>query len=387
MANTLSALNPEVWKPIVQDYLNNMLIARQVCNTKCEALLSSGDQVNFPFINDVRVQSYAQGTDLVADAIAATQSSLIVDQSKAAIFVMDPVQEKQALANYGMQLAYQSAYVLKNNIDQHMLATGVTGAAGTVVGGTLDASTMYSKMTDVRAVLSRQNATDGELFAVLDPERIALVEQSFVANGFNLADSTLKNGFAGNLNGFRVYTSNNLKYSVTLTMDTQPTNLDTITVYGVTWTWVTDGTAANPGEINIGADLADAKAILVSAINGTAPPAVGDYVDVSVANRRVYQNAQVTEAAFGGNLSVFTAFGKISASETFTAATNVFGTETSNLLFGRMGAISLAMQMMPDLYIREEPLQLAKNYITHTLWGDKVFTRDEKRLVKMSINA
>lgn len=386
MANTLSALNPELWKPIIQDYLNNMLIAREVCNTKCEALLNSGDQVNFPFINDVRVQSYSQGTDLTADAITATQSSLIVDQSKVAMFVMDPVQEKQALANYGMQLAYQSAYVLKNNIDQHMLNTGVTAAAGTVVGGALTAATMYSKMTDVRAVLSRQNATDGELFAVLDPERIALVEQSFVANGFNLADTTLKNGFAGNLNGFRVYTSNNLKYSVPLTLAT-PTVGDTVLAYGVTWTWAANGAAALPGEVSVGANAAAGQANLVLAINGGATGAA-TYIDTSVDNRRVYQNAQVNATAFVANVSTITAFGKISGSLPVNVGANVgFGTETSNMLFGRMGAISLAMQMMPNLYIREEPLQLAKNYITHTLWGDKVFTRDEKRLVKMSFDA
>jgi hypothetical protein len=59
--------------------------------------------------------------------------------------------------------------------------------------------------------------------------------------------------------GFYVYSSNNLPTTVTLTMDTQPTNLDTITILGVTWTWVTDGTAAAAGEINIGANIADAK--------------------------------------------------------------------------------------------------------------------------------
>lgn len=106
MANSLTALNPEIWKSMIQDYLNNMLISKAVANVKCEALLSSGDQVNFPYVNDVRVQSYTQGTDLTMDTLTATQDSLTIAQSKAATFVMDPVQEKQALAAYSATLAY-----------------------------------------------------------------------------------------------------------------------------------------------------------------------------------------------------------------------------------------------------------------------------------------
>ena len=387
MANALTALNPEVWKPVIQDYLNNMLIARDICNTKCEALLQAGDQVNFPKVSDVRVQSYTQGTNLTADALTATQSSLTVDQSKVAMFVLDPVQEKQSLANYGMELAYQSAFQLRNNIDQHVLNTAINGASSQIAGGTLAAATLYTLMTDVKAQLSRNNATDGQVFSVLDPERIALLEQSFVANGFNVADTTLKNGFVGSVNGFRVYTSNNLPYSVAYTQDTIPVAGTTITAYGVTWTWAANGAAAAPGEISIGANNAAAQANLLLALNGTGTPAAATYIDVSVDERRSYQNGQVAASAFVANVTTITAFGKIGASTTSVAGNNAVGTETGKLVFGRMGAPSLAIQMLPELYIREEPLQLAKNYMTHTLFGDAVFSRDAKRLVRVTMNA
>lgn len=382
-ANAITALNPENWKPVVQDYLNNMLVSRAICNTKCEAQLSDGDQVNFPYVADVRVQSYAQGTDLTADALAATQDSLTVDQSKAAVFVLDPVQEKQAKADYGMALARQCAYQLGNEMDQRVIASGVTNATDSVTGGTLTTSTLLSKMADARSELARNNATDGELFAVLDPERISLLTQTFVANGFQIGDRTLVNGFAGKALGFDVYESNNLAYAITLTCDTQPTATDTFTIAGVTWTCVADGTCASPGEINIGADLADFKTIFVKAINGESS---ADYVDVSTANRRKYQNMQVTAATFVGDGCALTSYGKMAPTETFTAGTNIFGTETSSSLFGRKGAISMAMQMYPELYIREEPLQLAKNYITHQLYGVATFVRDRERVVKMTFN-
>lgn len=384
MANSLTALNPEIWKPIVQDYLNNMLVARKICNVKCEQYLSSGDQVNFPYVSDVRVQSYTQGTDLTMDDLTATNDSLTVSSSKAATFVLDPVQERQALANYGIELARQSAYVLSNNIDQAVLQSGVTNANNTIAGGALSAATLQTQMTNAMAQLARNNATDGEMWAVLDPERVALLTQTFIANGFQVADSSLRNGFKGMAYDFNVYSSNNLPSAVTFTCDTQPTNGDTFTIGGYTWTCVTDGTAATAGQVNIGADLADFKTIFVKVLNGTSS---SDYVDVSVEQRRAYQNMQMAAATFVSNDCAITAYGRLNASETFTAATNVFGVETTQMLFGRQGAMSLAIQMYPELYVREEPKQLAKNYITHTLYGTATFVRDKKRVVKLTCNA
>src|SRR4051812_36031600 len=51
-----------------------------------------------------------------------------------------------------------------------------------------------------------------------------------------------------------------------LTMDTQPTANDTVTVGTITYTWKASGAVS--GEINRGADLAAAKVNFVAAING-----------------------------------------------------------------------------------------------------------------------
>jgi len=382
-----SIVNPEWWKPIIQDYLNNMLIGYDICNTKCEKYLSSGRAVHFPQISDVRVQDYTPGTDLTIDPLTAVDSTLTVDQSKAATFSVDPVEVKQALAEWVPRVSYQSAFELKNNTDQKIIQTGIDGASTTASGGSLSTSSVLEAFNARHAQLFRNNATDDELFAVIDADRLSLLTQTFVANGFQEADISLRRQFAGRASQFNVYVTNNLPYSVTLTVDTQPTNLDTFTLLGVTWTCVTDGTATNPGDVNIGADLADFQAIFPTAVNGTTPPSVGDYADVSTNNRRILQNAQLSASAFAANVSTITAYGKITPSETFTAGTNVFGTETTTLLFGRMGAISLGIQMTPELYIKPLQAQLGDNYITHTLFGTKVFSRDAKRLTNLTINA
>ena len=387
MANTISVLNPANWRPIVQDFLNNILVATKIANTEVRAELADGDTVNFPQMSDLRVQSYTQGTDLTIDALNASQSALSVDQSKAVTMAIDPVQERQAKAKYAMNMAKQAAFRLANQIDKKLLGVGVAGANNTIVGGTPTSSTMYSLFTSARAQLFRNNATDGSLWAVLDAARVALLAQTFVANGFVLADNFLKNSFSGMAHGFEVYTSNNLPSSVGLTVSVLPTAGDTFTVYGVTFTFVATGTATNPGEISLGANIGATQPTIVTAINGTGTPGVSTYIDVSTDDRRILQNNDVLSSTFSGDVTTITAVGLIAGSETFTSGSNVFGTETTQMLFGRQGAISLGMQMEPNLYIKDEPKQLARNYITHTLFGAKVFSRDAFRLVKITHNA
>jgi len=384
MANSLSALNPTYWKPIVQDYLNNMLIAKDICNVKCEEYLSDGATVDFPYVNDVKVQSYTQGTDLTPDTLTATSSQLTVNQSKAVIFQMSYMQERQAKADIAMKLAYQSAYQLKNNIDQYVIATGIAGVGQTLVGGSLSTSTILGKLNDAYAALVRENATDGEMFAVIDADRLSLLTQTFVANGYSEADRSLRNQFAGRAAGFDVFVSNNLPSSQTLTMATNPTAGDTFTVAGVTFTF--RAVPAVAGEIDIGNAAADTQLLVEMAINGTGTPSATTYIEVSAENRARLQSMQVDCGTFGSDAAVITSYGKIGGTETFTAAGNVFGTETSSMLFGRKGAISMAIQQQPELIVAQLEAQPAKNYMTHTFFGSKVFARDARRLVKMTFN-
>lgn len=124
----------------------------------------------------------------------------------------------------------------------------------------------------------------------------------------------------------------------TLTMDTQPTAGDTMTIGTKVYTFTADGTAAADGEIDVGADLADAKTLVVAAINGT------DGINTA--------HTLVTAAAFATNDMVITAKTKgvagdlIATTETFTAGTNVFDAATlGTTTAGVNGTIGTAGQM------------------------------------------
>lgn len=108
--------------------------------------------------------------------------------------------------------------------------------------------------------------------------------------------------------------------TVTLTIDTQVLSADTMTVEGVIYTFVPNGTANAEGEIPVGTDLATCQDAIVDAINGV------DGVNT--------KHPLVSAGAFGGNNSVFTVdVGGISgdgyeSTENFDAGTNVFSATT-----------------------------------------------------------
>jgi len=385
MANSFSALNPTNFMPMVQDFLNAMMVAKAISRTEFRAQLKSGSTIDFPYVTDLRVQDYTTGTDLTIDANTATSDTMSIDQSRAATFTLGPneiaqMEDKSLQAKY----ARQAAYRISNDIDQKLFTAGVNGADGTVAGGALTSSTILQYLTEARATLVNANGADGPLYAVLDPDRIALLAQAFIANGFGQADASLLNGFQGRAVGFDVYESVNLPTSATLTMATNPTADDTVTIKGVTFTF--KATPSNAGEVDVGTDAATSQTNLRNAVNGTGTPGATSYIALSTANRRKLTNAGVSMGAWATNAAVVTAYGKQANSETFTATADGWGTETSQALVGRKGATSLGLQIEPTMYEGKEPKRPETNFIIHTLFGTKVFNQDTFRLCKLTHN-
>ena len=388
-ANSWSTLAPVNFTPMVQDYLESYLVSTQISNTKWNSLLKSGQTIDFPTTSDMRSQVYTPGTDLTIDLNESASDPMLINQSRAVTWTMDPNQRAQAEdKGVAAKLAQRAAYITAKQIDQSVLATAIAGAAGTVAGGTLNTGTIYNKLTESLATLQRNEGADGPLFAVLDPERVALLAQNQVANGFNVADNALSNGFVGNsVTGFKVYSSNNLPSTVTLTMPTIPQAGDSFTLLGITFNWVANNGAAAPGDIAIGINVAASKANFLLAIAGTVAGSAGTYIDVSLTNRRKMQNAVLAASAFAGDVTTITAFGKIGATEAVTPADFAFGVETSSILTGRVGAPSLAMQINPTMASAPLPNRpMEENYALHTLYGKKVFARDAFKLCKITFN-
>lgn len=387
MANTV--INPVFYAKKTQMFLRSSLVADAIASAQFKADLFPGKQIVFPYASTARVQSYTYSTDATIDATTLTTNGYSVDQVKIATLNYDPLQNLQSAdMNWENMLADEAAYQLSRNIDQYVLNTGIGGALNTVAGGTLSSSNMFETLTSVGATLGRARAGAGVKFGVIDYDRAAVLANTDKANGFNMADAALRNGYVGDTAaGFKIFVSNDLPYAVTLTVDTQPTAAETFTVAGKTFTFRASGTAAVAGEISLGANVAATQANIILAINGTGTAGASTYIDLGADDRRELQNAQVSAASFSSNASAITAYGKIAGSETMSVATNTFGTETCSHLFGIMGAIDMSVQAEPEVDIRDEPKNKSKNILCTTQYGAGVYYRHKARLVKLTLNA
>ena len=105
-----------------------------------------------------------------------------------------------------------------------------------------------------------------------------------------------------------------------LTMSVQPTSGDTVTIGDKTYIFVPVGTDTADAEVSIGANLSDAQANLVAAINGT--DGISDpHLLVSAGD--FSSDVCIITALIGG-----TAGDLIATTETFTSSSNVFGATT-----------------------------------------------------------
>ena len=236
---SLTALNPTFWANTMQVPLRKSLVAEAVADTQFEPLLKYGDAVTQPYMQDSVVQSYTPGTTFTAQGASAKEDTLTVDQFKVSPTYVDDINNLQAKYAYALDVVDDQAYQLKDEIDKSVFAqvrnagsflytTGTT--RGTVVSGAhittaeaassivvtqSDSTTASINPIDlfarIRTHLRQRNVTEaGDWVAVIDPTIAQMIEIVGANKGFNVADSTLRNGYAGDFLGFKVYLSNNL---------------------------------------------------------------------------------------------------------------------------------------------------------------------------------
>ena len=223
--------------------LRKSLVAEAVADTQFEPLLKYGDAVTQPYMQDVEVEDYTPGAVFTAQGASSQEDTLNVNKYKVAPSYVDDINSLQAKYSYAMDLIDDQAYQLKDALDSAVLETGGRGAglylaakataaseqgialtAGSFSNisamsalevhaddSTVSAISPIELFSRARKELRSKNVTEaGDWVAVIDPSIAQKIEMIGADKGFNVADSTLRNGYAGPFMGFKVYISNNL---------------------------------------------------------------------------------------------------------------------------------------------------------------------------------
>lgn len=224
ISNDVSAITPELWSTMVQVPLYKSLVALEVANTRLSSELKFADTIHIPRFGDLSAKSYTPGTTMSATVQDWAFDNLVVSTYKYVMFYVDDVHRIQTNVDQARELATEAAYQLKDKVDQHVLAN-ITGTDGFMPADLVDlglgstngapvsagSANIINVFAGARKFLREKNVEEtGDWCAVVTPKLAADIEIKAANVGFNVADATLKNGYAGTWMGFQVYISNNL---------------------------------------------------------------------------------------------------------------------------------------------------------------------------------
>lgn len=224
VSNDVTAIQPELWSTMVQVPLYKSLVALEVANMRLSDQIKNGDTIHIPRFGSLSAQTYTPGTSLSATNQDWAFDTLVVSTYKHVTFYVDDARNLTVNVDTARELATEAAYQLKDKIDQHVFAN-ITGTDGFMTVDNVDIGTgatngspvsatsanIINVFAGVREFLRTKNVEEtGDWCAVVSPKVARYIEVKATSVGFNVADATLRNGYAGDFMGFQVYISNNL---------------------------------------------------------------------------------------------------------------------------------------------------------------------------------
>ena len=359
MTQNLDAFIPELWSRRIQYLTRNALVATQICSFEEQPDLKYGDRIHRPYPNDLVVNDYVKYTDTTQQDLIGTDEYLDIDQSKEISFAIDEVDWIQM--KYDLENSYveRAAYRLANDIDGKVLSEVVNakveldaGDIGGTAGQAISLSTsncLNAVMTAGAKLTANGCEMDKTWALVVWPKTAAVIAQTVAQDWFSLADLALKNGYAGNFAGYKVYSSNNVMHSIPVTGTV--TSGDKITVAWVEFT----ATAATLDNI-------------ASLINASTDPKI--------------KNAKISASVANSTLTIVSS-GKVIV----TSSDLTVGDAVEYAILCRPGAIDLVMQQNIDVRKNPLPKQKADYYIISCLYGVKTFTEGAERMVSLKLAA
>lgn len=223
ITNDITAIQPEIWETMVQVPLYKSLVSLEFCRVHD---IEGMDTVHIPRFGDLSAKTYTPGTTLTATAQDWAYDTIVITTYKHSTFYVDDVRKQTLNVDQARELATESAYQIRDKIDQHVFAniTGTDGfynvgcdsleLAGTgsanrpLSAGTGSIITIFANAK--KKLLENNVEQTGDWCAVITPHIASLIDIKAASSGYNVADSTLRNGYAGDFLGFEVYVSKNL---------------------------------------------------------------------------------------------------------------------------------------------------------------------------------
>jgi hypothetical protein len=394
----------EVFSDSYQEIFQKVLVGLKIANTSLRSGLRYGESVTrIKYdISAVNVRSITIGSDRTVDSITDSEELLAVDRKYGTTFALSVYEKVQAgplspASVIGAKIAFKLAEFIDADIlteTRNAFADfdngDLTGTTSSGTGITLSSTTVPQLVSRAPAKLRANNQTLTNLCFVVDSYAAASMTEYLLGKNIDLAGSTYANGYTGTVSSAEVYVSENLTGEAVLSLATDVTAGDTITVAGVTFTARAVPSVA--GEFDISGTADGTRAILANAINGSATgknSATG-YFEVSDANRAILTNKRIvaTNDDTANTLTIVgTGSGRLTVAKSLTAVGDSWTKNIIHAYFGKKGAIDVVIQDQVDMEMRDEPKQRATNSLADALYGVKTFNDGSQQFLDVHIVA
>lgn len=366
-------------------------------NSQLEGLISTdGRKAHKPVISLPHSGTYTPYQDINFNRKTASKQTLEVDTFSYAADEIDITDKNQTRYPLTETAASDQMKTHNNKIEQIVMSK-ISGAFHTIQGAgnttlTVDTTSIFDIFEEADTKLGSVDAPFDNRVAIFGPHVIATIRKAKSQRETGLGDMVLSNGVVGPWAGYKVIQNNNLPYKATLTMDTNPTAADTVTIAGVTFEFV--AALANVSSTSyiavvIGNAVADTRLNLKNAIEGNAASKGTTWAEATGSvgtNHRFVLSEKRGIAITNAQAMALTGFGDIVVSESFTAATNVWSAQEQTAIMGVAGMIDLVLQIQEIDTTKKEKgfADLVKSLIGV---GAKMFDDGARVAIKVRVNA
>ena len=386
-------------------------IIKQSADTRYQGQLrKKGDTVKvqiFPRIG-ANVSNTTGGniTDTSGNAIAGQQvtvanEDLKINQVYQVGTLVADIEEIQNDFNIASKIAEEFAQTSAQNEDEFVASKVHLGLEANKIGFrapiTLSTSNAYDNITQMTQALEEQNAFENTNIFI-NPKYKRFLKREDIFDSTEKGVEIRMNGFVGKIDGFRIFSTNNLPHVRLLSIAAQVTDNDTVTLAGlvpdqtttaryqeqlVVFKAVTTATAA--GDVAKGANVAAFQQNLLDAVNNTGTPGSGTYIAISASDRIALTNALVAmETSWTGNTNNVQSARTVTMSETFTDVTDSFGDDAFLIFSVDNKAINAVFQM--DKMWTHPVLQSTTHQINHEkVYDGTVFSENNKGISSVEI--
>lgn len=381
-----------------EEVFQKVLVAKSIMNTRFEPVLTYGGsiaRVSYD-ISSVIVRTVTRGVASTIDTITDAAETLTINIEKEAVFhISDGEMTQTGPLNPGEVIGGQVGKKVAIDLDARCFAEVVnatfdfdngdlttTASTGTPV--TLNSTTVPQLTSRMAAKLRRRNNIDTStnMAFVVDAYAAADIAQYLLSKNIDLAGYVFQNGFAGDINGAKMYVSENLTGEVVLTGSADFSDGETVVINGITFTAVA-AIGATPGNFLIDGTLAGSLTNLAGIINDPTTTS-STQVALSTANAGVVEAWTATAGATTVTV-VMPGSGRPIVSE--TAANASFTTTMFHAYFGKIGAIDLVVQDMKEVDMRPTTDRRGTNIFSSYLAGIKTFADGAVKFLDVLIQA